>query len=389
MKIAVTALLVLLVMLTTPGCANDNPKTTTLPETTEFGRMLAFVPYSFLENYDIFFGNLGKAKELYKIEDVDSLEALKQLPEEQRKTFAAAWSETSATFPTWNSQGDTAPLTGFDIYSFDRILMLNNFPPHISYLAQGNFDEELIANKLMEQGYFKTDYGAYSYYGIGGDLQINLGSPLGRIVLAAMNRLAAFDNALIISPTTGQVTGIFDTMSGDTPSVMDNAACQALVDSLGDVLMAVMTTPNRIICAPAMADEPVFDFTIPANWGYLHGYKMAALGYRADGNKRFFDIALYYTDVETAVADGEEIIKQMSSYTLNTWNENLEKTSFTDLYQPDEPVVTQYAEGAVLKISCQLIPEGRHGVSMLIGGSGMPFRDLLFLVPDPTLFVQE
>jgi hypothetical protein len=269
--------------------------------------------------------------------------------------------------------------------------LINNLPPRVSYVAEGTFDEELIAGKLTELGYEKTDYGPHSYYGIRDDLEMDLRNPLGKVVLASMNRLAVFDDTLIMSPVTEDVTGIFDAMAGGTPSVIDNAACQALADSLGDVLMAVMTMPERIISSVQdMGDEPVFDFTIPGTWGQLHRYEMAALGYHAEGNKRFLDIVLYYTDKETAMADGVEIVNRMQSYTLNTWVENSENIiAFTERFQPGEPVVEKYPDGAVLKIACQLIPEERRGVSMLIGGTGMPFRDLLFLTPDPSPYIKK
>jgi hypothetical protein len=381
-KIVFLLILIVTSMSFMISCTDSTP-----PTPTDFEHMLSYIPYSFLEKYDIFYGNPGVAKQLNGAEDVKSLEAFNQLTEAQRKPFVAAWNETASVFPAWNN-ADLAGLVGFDTFAFDRVIEINSAPPHISYIASGNFDKALIAEKLTALGYTKIDYGVYSYYAKGDDFQPDIFSPLGRIVLGGMNRVAVMDNLLIISPTTGDVTGVLDVMDGNTPSVMDNAVCQTLADSLGDPLVAAITTPDRIIFNGTGQDNtPVFDYSIPDDWGQLHTYEMAALGYRADGNKRFFDIALYYADKNAATADGQEISKRMNSYTLTLLTQQQNPTAFTDMYQPGEPVVTPNGDGAVLKISCQLILEERRGIIFLMGGTGMPVRDLLFLSPDPTPYL--
>jgi hypothetical protein len=176
-------------------------------------------------------------------------------------------------------------------------------------------------------------------------------------------------------------------MAGDTSSIIDNAACRALADSLGDLLTAVITIPERIITvAPAMEDAAKFDFVVPDNWGQLHGYEMAALGYLAEGQKRFMVISLYYTDMETAKADSIELIKRMNNYNLGTFHENLPDTPFTSLFQISESKLIEYDEGVVLKISCQLIPENQIGSPSQMGAYASP-RDLLFLAPDPSIYI--
>lgn len=397
LKPVLTCLLIVIITILLPGCTNDSPRETTSPETTEFGRMLASVPYSFLEKYDIFFGNLDQAKELNGVEDLNTSEAtkeaLKQLPEEQYKQFGYDFGAAAGAFPHLNHTEQLAPLIGFDVFSLDRIAVINNIPPRVSCIAGGSFDDELIAGKLTEQGYSKTDYGSYSYYNyyyeIRDDFEIDIRNPLGRLVLAAFNRVAIFEDLLVISPATEDVTGVLDVMTGVTPSVMDNDICRALADSLGDPLAAVITTPERIITSIQDAeDRPVFQFTIPAIWKQLHTYEMAALGYRAEGDERFFDIALYYTDKEASEADGKEIVTRMSNYTLNTWNENVDKSAFLDLFQPGEPVVTKYPDGTILKIACQITPERPLWTTMFLGGEGLPIRDLLFLTINPEEYIE-
>jgi len=399
LKLMLTCLLIVLVTVSLPGCAVitgesiGETASTEIRISTDFGRMLGYVPYSFIEGHDIWFGNPGKTKEMYGLEDVTSYEeireVLKEIPEERERQFISDLGAAFIALPNWN-RPEVATLTGFDVMAANRLLCGGAVPPHGYFILEGAFDEELIGQKLTEQGYTKTDYGQHFYYGIRGDFEIDIGHPLGRAVMASMNRVAAQDDTIITSPVAADITGIFDAMEGDTPAAIDNAVCRALADSLGDVLNATLTTPERIIFSDLYTQEelPKFDFTLPADWGVLRGYRMAAPGCHAEGDERFFDIALYYDDEAAAAADGQEIVKRMSGYTLNTWNTAPEKVAFTDWFQPGEPMVTQYAGGFVLKISCRILPAAeRYGVSMATGGVGMPFRDLLFLAPDPSEYI--
>jgi hypothetical protein len=390
LKLCLTCLLIAVVALLLPGCGPDKNS----PPDTELAKMLAYIPYSFVEEHDIWFGNPEEAKALAGLEDLETFEeseeVIRQLPGEQGMQFVHDWGTAAYFSSTWNRPG-FASLTGFDIMTVDRVLCGDVIPPHGFFILKGDFDETLIGQKLTEAGYTKTDYGQHSYYSIRDDYEIDIRNPLGRIVLASMNRVAVMDDLIITSPSTTDITGIFDTMDGDSPAAIGNAVCRALADSLGDVLAATITTPERIIFTDLAGQQErpmMFDFIIPAEWGTLQGYKMAALGYRADGDARFLDIALYYKNKETAEADGQEILKRMGSYTLNTWEQNQEiSVAFTERFQPGEPEVEKYGEGVVLKISCQMISEDIQGVSTLLGGSGMPFRDLLFLATEPGEYI--
>jgi hypothetical protein len=381
-------LIILLIMTTVliPGCTLITGENDEIIIDTDLERMLGYVPYSSLEESEVWFINFGKAKGMYGVEDIKSIEEAKQLPDDRMEAIRNALTETGGIIPIWRSK-ELSPVIGFDGLTLDRIIHIGVIPPKESSIVEGNFEEELITDLLTGQGYTKTDYGSYSYYGIRGDYAIDVTHPIARMVLATMNRLAVLDDMIIVSPATEYVTGVFDAMAGDTPSITDNTACRALADSLGDVLMAVVTTPARVVFTfPGMEEQLKFDFTIPNNWGLLHQYDMAALGYKADGEKRFLVIALYYADEEEARANGAEIVKRMGDYILGTYHERMENTPFTEQYQPGEPVVQQYPEGFVLTIECELIPEGRLGATFHMGAPGVP-RDMLFLVPDPSLYI--
>lgn len=380
------------VMLTLPGCDVITGKIVggEAPVTTAFGRMLGFIPYSVFQDHDIWFGNPGKVKSLYGIEDIGSIGAALELDEENKREAFQAAGETGLTGLNIARWPELFSLVGFDVMTVDRAIYGDIIPPHGFSILEGRFDEVLIGQKLTGLGYTKTEYGQYPYYGIRGDFETDIRHPLDRMVLGNMNRVAVLDDLIIFSPVTADITGIFDVMNGDTPSVINNAVCRALADSLGDVLMATLTTPERIIYSDLAAEEesPVmFDFDIPDNWGTLRGYEIAALGLSAEGDERFLDIALYYRDARAAKADGQEIVNRMQNYRINTWVNNqgdYEYPAFTERFQPGEPIVERAAGGAILTISCQVII---GGAQKYISSTSIPFRDLLFLAPDPAPYV--
>lgn len=264
-KLLAIPILVILIVLTLPGCdSTDEPRID-----TDLERMLGYVPYSFLEEYDIWFINFGKAKEMHGIEDVNSAEEVMALSDDRRETLVKALKDIGGMrIPTWRFE-QLSPLIGFDGISADRIIYVDASPPLTFSISEGDFDEDLIAGKLTELGYSKTEYGSYSYYGIREGVDLDFKNQLGEQVLDGMKRLAAFNDTVIASPATEYVTGIFDAMAGDVPSVMDNAACRALADSLGDVLIAVMTTPERIlITTPEIDGRPNSIFRYPMTGGF-------------------------------------------------------------------------------------------------------------------------
>lgn len=380
-------ILITVVLAVLPGCGSPQGE---IKIDTDFERMLGYVPYEFSEEYPVMFGNPGKAKEIYDIEDITSYEDVVSFSDDERRNQVKVVLETHRAIPDWALHPELLTLAGFDGFMFDRIISIGNAPPGLYYIIEGSFDEELITGKLIEQGYSKQEYGQYEYYAIRGDFELGLEQYLGRIAMSSLNRVAVLDDMLVTSPATDVISGIFDTMDGSNKSIIDNPACLALADSLGDVLLGVICLPETIIYVyPNESNAPNFDFQVPADWEKLNGYGMAALGYRAEGDDRYFDIALYYDDSRDAESDGELIIIRMWSYSLYTWLYDFENIPFTERYEPGEPVITSYPQGAVLKISCRLIPEGKHDISMLMGAGGIPIRDLLFLAPDPSPYIGE
>ena len=364
-----------------------------IPVNTEFGRMLGFVPYSFLEEHDIWFNNPGKAKQLHGFEDITSWEAVVNIPDEERQSWADAIRELNISSVTGlKSTSEWIQVFGFDSMMASRSVFVEMPPPGVFSIMEGDFDEDLIIGKLQELGYEETKHGSYTYHKIFGDYNLNLDSKVTRIAMASMNRVAVLDDTIITAPATDIITGILDAMAGDVNAVIDNAACRALADSMGEVLAAGIITPDRVLDRfPGSTNMPPFNFSIPEDWGLLHQYDMVGMGYKDDGEERFWVISLYYSDTEAASADAGELVKRMEGYAFSRSMgefggiEQKIARPLTDWVEVGEPAVWQYPSGSTLTVECRYHETGAGSWLFIVTLT----RDLLFLVPDPSLFVEE
>jgi len=377
-KLLVGGLVALSIILT--ACDSRSPGAETI-DVTEFGRMLGFVPYSYLEEHDIWFGDPRKARQIYGIEDMNSYDALMSLPREELEVVKEALAGVAGV--KWsNESAQLARLIGYDAMAVNRTVFVEVPPPWCFSVCEGDFDEDLIKSKLAEQGYEEQEYGSFTYHRIFDDFEQSLESEMGQLVLASMNRVAVLEGTIVTAPATGIMTGILDAMAGDEVAVMDNPACKALAASLGEVLSAVIVTPDRVLNPhPESGEMSPFNFTIPEDWGLLHQYDMLGMGYKNDGEECFWVISLYYKDAEAASADAGELVKRMEDYIFYTQFEGMENTPLTALYEVGEPTVQRYHDGATLAVVCRNLSETGGGTWL---GSTM-MRDLLFLAPEPSL----
>jgi hypothetical protein len=383
MKIAYTVLLIMIITLVLPGCSGTSREDTGIPVTTEFGRMLGFVPYSFLEDHDIWYTAPGTVKERYGLEDLNSEEDIRQLEGEKGPEFLDAFGALPAA-QSYTQKYWLESLTGWNWVNINRAVF-NEIPPPWGFsVVEGDFDEALIGERLTEQGYTKSEYGSYTYYHINDDMQINIRSELGRMVLAQLNRVAVLDDTLVVAPATGIMTGVLDTMTGDSESVNDTDSGRAIADSLGEVQGAVLITANRVFQLDPDT-TPSFSLPAAASWGTLHDYSLFGTGYLDDGSERYWIISLYYDDKESAVADAGELVSRLKSYSFNTHLEQAENVPLTSKYEVGEPIIREYADGATLTVSCRYLPEttGSGSIFTLV----VPGRDLLFLAPDPSFLL--
>ena len=217
--------------------------------------------------------------------------------------------------------------------------------------------------------------------------------PISDILMGDLNRIAVVDKRVITAPATSILTAILDTMAKNDESVMDNVACRSLATSLEEVISGGFIAPERII-DPAPGHSiglPAFDFVIPADWGLLHKYEMVGMGYKDDGQERYWVISLYYADGNQASADSNTLAKRMNSYEFNTQYKDrtgtsLKVSTLSERYDVGVPLVRTYAKGATLTVECRYKPDTAS--SAWLQPTYM-LRDLLFLAPDPVPYIKK
>ncbi len=365
------------------------PESTLAPD-TQFSRMFDLVPYSFLKEHDIWFGDPGKARQIHGFGNINSLEAYDRLSEDERKQMAA---DLRGIIQIGWKYPDLISLTGYDSLMVNSLILVGTPPPWKFAISEGDFDTALVEQKLSEQGYEKKTHGSYTYYSQFDDFQMVPANPINNIVMADLNRIAVVDNKVITAPATSILTAILDTMAKNSESVMDNAACRSLTASLGEVISGGIITPERIIDpAPGhSANLPLFEFDVPADWGLLHQYEMVGMGYKDDGQERFWVISLYYANGNHASADADTLAKRMASYQFNTQYKDrtgaaLKVSTLSDRFDVSTPLVRAYGKGATLTVECRFRPEIAD--SAWLQPTYM-LRDLLFLSPDPAPYIKK
>ncbi len=381
----IAGLSILTLLISFTACSG----TTSQTQDTQFSHMLKLVPYSFLSERDVWYSNQKLAKQIYGYEQINNIDAWMQLrlsDDELKEYMEAMYNLTG--YQLENRWEQLVSLTGIDYWTVDSMVYDDVVPPKKFAILEGAFNHNLIINKLIEQGYQKVAYGKYSYYSIRDDFELDLRHPVGMAFLADLNQVAVLDDIIVAAPYKAIITGVLDTLSGKQKAVIEEPAGQALASSLGEVLSAVIMTPDRVL-NPGFDNIPEpFDFSLPSDWGLLHDYDMAGMGHKDDGTNSFWIISLYYQDAEDASTDATILEKRLQSYIFQTnLSVHEQPRLLSDMFEVGQPVVQSYGKGATLTIECRW--KGDTGnASWYKWMATLPNRDLLFLVPDPAPYVK-
>ena len=98
----------------------NTPESTPAPD-TQFSRMFDLIPYAFLKEHDIWFGDPGKAKQIYGFSNVNSLEAYNRLSEDERKQLAV---DLRGVIQTGWKYPDLVSLTGYDSMTVNSLILV-------------------------------------------------------------------------------------------------------------------------------------------------------------------------------------------------------------------------------------------------------------------------
>ena len=88
------------------------------------------------------------------------------------------------------------------------------------------------------------------------------------------------NGTIITAPDTATVTAVLDTQSGKQRAAIGNPACQVLAAGMRDVLSGVLISPGRLINPGLAGSRPPFNFSPPQDWGTLHPFELAGMGYK-------------------------------------------------------------------------------------------------------------
>jgi hypothetical protein len=396
------ALLPLLILSATSvislaGCSRSNSGT--LASITpvahvesEFLQMVRLVPVSFISTHDLWFSNLAKTKALSGFQGVKSYDALMKLSADQRKSLADALAGVPE-IQRINNWVQIAPVIGFDAWMIDRTIFDDVVPPKEFSILEGSFDQASIREKLTAQGYQKISYGYYDYLSLNEDYSPgNLQSPISQQVLAQLNRVGFLGNTLITAPDTSTVTSVLDVRMGTQLNAEHNPGALVLSAGMGDVLSSVLISPSRLIYPAGDSSRPPFNFSPPPDWDRLHQYDMVGMGFKEDGTDRVWTITLYYSDAGAAGFDAPILAKRLSSYIFNTEFEqgpgqNFKPTPLMDQFEVGQPTAQIYhgpTPASTLSVDLQFKSTTPSSAWLRYAHD---FRDLLFLVPDPSPYL--
>lgn len=380
MKRAIIATFLLFVLVAgTASCGNS-------PE-TNFQKMLENVPASYMDEYNLWYAAPGEARDLYGFGDMNMeeyIEAIRATPN--------IWASTAldaAYVPIAMRSEQLEDLIGVKYFDVQRGIFTEFPPPRTYSLSEGSFDRDLIRQNLLDLGYQETKYGDYTYLWKNDDYKIDLTSDIGKMVMAGFNRIMVTDKLFIAAPSTELLTGMLDARSGEVDRVSELESCQALADTLGDVLSAVLIPRERLL-QPSTSQtlENYFDLPAARDWETLHLYEMAALAYRDNDEERFLDVSMYYTNKADAEADGDNLAARLQSYVFFTFN-NAEQVKLADKFEVGKPVIKEYKEGSTLTVSCRYLGDYEERSWRFTPYTISGMYDLLFLAPDPAEYIKE
>lgn len=384
MRKAVFVFVILLLLLpAVAGCSGGKKE---IPVTTDFGKMLASVPASILDEHQVWFQDPGLAKQQAGFGQVNSYAAWQALSADQKKAFMAAVGGAMLTGDS-SYLANSDDLYGWDLFMRERTVFCETLPPYQFHISQGTFDAALIKQKFTAQDYKEVSYAGSQYLAWGSDYQIDLGNPFHAHVMAGFNRVMVTNTTIITAPTTAIMQGILDARAGNVQSIGGEPAGRALADQLGEVYGAFIATQSNLTSYFNMMN-PVLQFHIDAakSWQPLHDYALAGIGYRKNGPDRYLDICVAYASAADAEADAPLLDARLKSYVFLTDQPNVDSSQWlplTDTFDLSAPVVTKYDGAATVTFHLRYLP-ATGGVNLLTIGS---FGDLLFLAPDPAPYL--
>jgi hypothetical protein len=211
---------------------------------------LALMPASFKER-GIWFGDLGRALEMSGAPQPDSMEEMRALSDTERDAYSDAGSGivlAPGFLGRVRSEPEWEQVFGFSGFGVTLGMSTGESstgpPPRQMAYMGGDFDVDLIRQRLLALEYEEKEASSETYYSIRDDYQWAPSSWPGRFALGSMNPVFVGADTFIAASATDMVTDILAAWAGETPSLATDLAFSSLAEELGDPLSAA-SSPGR------------------------------------------------------------------------------------------------------------------------------------------------
>ncbi|MBI4236387.1 MAG: hypothetical protein HY688_03410 [Chloroflexi bacterium] len=276
---------------------------------------------------------------------------------------------------------------GYDPFGLQRSLLLTEDPTGLLFgvsIMEGDYDLEAVRERLRALGYAEERPGLFALFG---EREIRQESPIIEATgsRSVMNRVALARDWIVAGNTESLVEALHTRMvaAARPASITGDPRMAGLLGALGEVHLALLLPPELVREVQARIGG-YLRFSPPAEWGELHPYGWAGLGYhREAADQARFILALAYPDPDAAAADAEELHRRFQTYRPFSYpprgEDPRQGAPPGESCPPEAPRVRSGPWGSVLSLSCDYNPTvSGHWWTMLL-----QTWDLDFLLPKP------
>jgi hypothetical protein len=280
-------------------------------------RVLGKLPISFKER-GVWFGDTARALEVTGGTAFKNSEAPLTLKEDEHKTYLDAYMEAYRGI----NSGSRLMVKGRD-EQWKEVFGFNRFDVEVAASTgvwsaapidltclEGDLDAEVIRRKLQNLGYEEHRKRGKSYYVIRRGYITDSQEDCGWQALAGMNRIFVQDDLLVIAPSDEMLTQTLETWAGRRSSLMDDQAFGRLARILGDPLSAALLTTSAVF-RPLGEPDSSSDWELGTESALPSWEALGAGYYMTFDGERWWCFAVYYADPNAAMADAEELVRQM------------------------------------------------------------------------------
>ncbi len=307
-------------------------------------RLLSYVPDAEVYREFISYGDLALWHERWGLERIQSVQDLEARSDREDPAVPATLFVLTRQTGAPNALGISYLLSenlrgylGLDILNADRFIEAGNPPGTLTVVESAA--SGAVPGALAESGYSESALGEATLFSKGEDFEINLrdGDMPRTAQLAALNRVALLDDAVIIARATAVAEGAVAAGSGELPSLADNpvfaAGALAVSDPalvgdgalVGAIFMGqaepldivrILGSRGTLEQADAVRQALDIGVTLPA-------YDLAVFATRSRADDTQLVLALVFPPGVDAQAATDALLMRMKRYTSLRTNELL------------------------------------------------------------------